>query len=196
VSIAERAYPEAHSWKASAITDLGWHEVEHGDSAFGIAQLQRALHMYEALGAESGEVLPVLRFLGLAYARQGDLAAARTYFDQGLALCVKQPNPRCALLRANRASILTRLGDALLALAEADQAIAQMATVGWVDTREHAQGLQARAHALRALGRADEARIDLQRVVRIFDSVYGAEHPETRKAQAALADSALAAEPD
>lgn len=185
VTVAERAYPEAHSWKASAITDLGWHEVEHGDAAFGIAELKRALAMYAALGG-GFESLSVLRYLGMAHARAGDYAGARAYFDDALARCENDPGPLCNVVRANRAAILPKLGEAPLALSEADLAIQGMAAHGWVETREHAQGLKARASALQALGRIDEARSDLAQTVAILTRRYGAEHPETATAQAAL----------
>jgi serine/threonine-protein kinase len=186
VVVAERAFPAAHSWTASAITDLGWHDVEHGKIEAGIAELERALAMYLELESDNGEITPVLRYLGLAQVRAGDLKAARGHFDDALARCEGTPDPRCHLVRANRAAILPRLGEAPLALAEAQRAIDDMATVGWVDTREHAQGLKARANALQALGRHDEARTDLQHVVAILTKLYGAEHPETKKAQVAL----------
>lgn len=104
VLVAERAYSAAHSWTASAITDLGWHEVEHGKIEAGIAELERALAMYLELESDNGEITPMLRYLGLAQIRAGDLKAARAHFDDALARCEGTPNPRCHLVRANRQS--------------------------------------------------------------------------------------------
>ena len=105
VVVAERAFPAAHSWTASAITDLGWHDVEHGKIDAGIAELERALAMYLELESDNGEITPVLRYLGLAQVRAGDLTAARGRFDDALARCEGTPDPRCHLVRANRAAI-------------------------------------------------------------------------------------------
>lgn len=186
LAIAERAFPGAHNWTANAITDVGWFEVEHGDLQLGIAELERALAMYRQLEADSGEITPVLRYLGLAHVRLGKPVAARAYYDEALTRCEGTPNPRCTVVRADRATLLAQTGDSELALGEAERAIEDMATVGWVDTPEHAQGLSARASALQSLGRIDEARADLERVVAILTHHNGGEHPETKRAQAAL----------
>lgn len=186
VTVAERAFPDAHAWTASALTDLGWHDVEHGNVEQGIATLRRALAMYLELDSDYGEILPVYRYIGLAQVRAGQVEAARESFEAALARCENAVYPLCHVLRANRAAILTRLGEPEVALGEAERAIQDMAGVGWRQTREHAQGLRARANALRALGREAEARRDLGEIVAILTQIYGPEHPETIKAQAAL----------
>lgn len=195
VEIARATFAGAHSWTASALTDLGFDRVGKGDLATGIADLEAARAMYEQL--QSPEIVSNLRYLGLAYRRARDDAKAMAAFDTALQVCAKQTDevPICVLISANRAMLRAHLAarasppsraDAQAALAEAQTALAKMPAIGWDGGAEAAQAMEAAAAALAALQRHDEALVLQREALAIYLAMYGPDHAETRRVRRTL----------
>ncbi len=195
VQIARKAFPGAHSWTASAITDLGWDRVANGNVEAGIAELEAARLMYEELG--SAEIVAVWRFLAIAHRRAGDNAKSIQAFDAAVQVCAEpgKDQPLCMVVSANRAMLRADLAskaspvsrsDAEAALSDAEAVLLRMRDRGWIDTTEAAQAKEAAATALMALGRRDDALARQREAVAIYISVYGDDHSETLRVKANL----------
>lgn len=178
LEIARHNFPDSHPWTARALTEVGFNRVEAGDFARGAAELEEAIAMYERLG--SPLVLHPLRMRSIAALRMDGPEAARPFLDRGAALCAERSitHLQCDVIRANLAGVMAMMGEGEAALAEADAALAGLEQRGATDQSEYTQGLEARARALAALGRKDEAIATQQRVVDTMARLFDAGHPE------------------
>jgi len=188
LALADRTYQGPNLWKASALTDVGWQNLELGQAVAGFAQLREAIAMYEAI--ESADAHKPMRYLALGQRRAGDVTGALATIDRVWQACGEDTTDRafCAVVRANRAGILAAQGKdrAAEALVEADAAIVALRGFEWEGQPEMAQGLESKALALSLLGRQAEAEALQDEAVAIMRKTYGPEHPESRRVQANL----------
>ena len=188
LALADKNFDGANVWKASALTDAGWQNLELGQSELGFAQLNEAIAMYATM--QSGERIKPLRYLALGQRRTGDAAAALETIDRAMQLCGDENANQafCAVMRANRAGMLASLGKdrAAEALAEADEAIVLMRKYEWEGQPEMAQGFESKALALSLLGRQAEAEALQDEALAIVVKAYGSDHFESRRVQANL----------
>ena len=185
LQLARANFPEAHPWTAGTLVDRGLQISKAGDWQRGEALIAEGVAMYDAL--ESSEVVAALRRLAISQRSHGDDAGAMASLDRAYAVCLERARPThlmCLTIRANRAMMLARTGRPDEGLKEADAALAGLQGDA---TRysEQGQAMEARAAAFDALGRKDEARAELDKVVALLAANFGPEHPETRRVEAA-----------
>lgn len=187
LAIARKNFPDAHPWTARALADVGFNRVEAGDYERGAAELDEAIAMYEQLG--SPLVLHPLRMRALAALHEVGAEAARPFLDRGATMCTEQSitHLQCDVIRANRAGVMAMMGEGEAALVEADAALAGLEARGATDQSEYTQGLEARARALSALGRHDEAIATQKQVVAAMARLFEAGHPERVRVEKNLA---------
>jgi hypothetical protein len=126
-----------------------------------------------------------LRRLGAVQHRLGDDAEALATFGRGLETCEaanQAQEQHCLVLRANRAQLLARSGNGTLALSEADAVAATLEPRAPAVASERAQAQQARAAALHALARNEEALAAQDAAIDILRRAFGEAHRETREA--------------
>ena len=181
LAMARKHFSGAHPWTASALTDVGEQLVASGKHGEGTAMLREAIAMYTKLG--SHRALMPMRYLALALRNEGDLAGALAVFDEGWQYCRDHEvkHIMCALLRGNRAGMMSRMGRAAEALPEAEAAIADFVALGAAGSTEIAQAMESRAHALKALGRRDEAIAAQTEALAIYIKQFGTDHPELER---------------
>jgi len=160
VAIARKHFKADHPWLAGALAAHGWQIVGKGNWQQGEALLDEGIAMFRRLGDTNMGLLGALRYLGVSQARRGDVALAFATLDQAYAYCRANTGANklmCATIRANRAHVDAMRGNGVSALAEADLALAELRERFPRSRDEQAQALVARAAALFALSRFDEA---------------------------------------
>lgn len=184
LEIARKNYPGDHPWTADALADLGWTTARYGDYAAGLQQMHEAVAMLDRL--KSPRVVTVLRRLGVLLHRHGDTGEALATFNRAWQICRDNDQileQHCIVIRANRAQALALTGDGAQALGEAEAAHAALLKLQVEGLEsERGQALQARAAALAALQRKDEALAQQDEVIAMLSKAYGAEHDETKGA--------------
>jgi serine/threonine-protein kinase len=189
VAIARKAFAGDHPWTSYALVDSGWYLAKAGRYEEGEARIREAIAMTERLKAGNPASVGAWRRLALSQDRRGDRAGARHSVDQAVAICAAAEiagNQNCLTSRATRAQLMADQGEGAAALAEADLALAGLRKVHGRDTDEVAQALEARAAALHALDRADEARAAQREALAAYTAIYGSTHASTLTAQRRL----------
>ncbi len=189
LAIAQHNFPGDHPWKTVALTDSGWHMVETGRAAEGEARIREAIAAFDRTGDDDIGALSARRRLAQTLVRRDDLAGAAQVLDEAIANCRKDEtleSMMCLTIRANRAHLAVRLGDAAGALAEADVVAAAMVRGFGAGIDEHAQAVEARAAALGALGRREEARAAQAEALAFYGQLYGETHRSTVRARERL----------
>lgn len=187
LALAEQHFSADHPWKAAALTDLGWLNVEDGEVALGNQQLDQAIDIYTRAGSQRD--LLSLRVRGMSALLHEGAAAALGYFDRGLALCRerKTDHAACDALGANRAEALTQLGQSELALEELQPVLQSLRARGGSGTGSLLHALRAQAETLSALGRHAEAIAVMEEMLSLARQRHPPEHRAVRRAEARLA---------
>lgn len=187
VEVTRSAFGDRHPMTASALADLASLEEELGQVDAARTHYDTAVEVLQS--ADSDQLTVALRMRALFRRRQGDPAGALEDFETGIAHCRRHTPDHlfCEVLRANRAAHLARMGRGEEALQESEAALAAMERMQRADDNEYAQALEAKAFALQALGRTDEARATQKRAIARYEALFGAEHREAQRARGNLA---------
>jgi eukaryotic-like serine/threonine-protein kinase len=179
--ISRKAFPGAHPWTASALTDLGEKMLDKEPPTEAKAYFDEAIAMYETL--DSPEVLDPLRYRAIMEHNQGDDIGALASYERSLRICGQRKidHPRCALALGNHAGILARMGQGEQALSEAETAIKDAVRLGMAGSSELAQAIESKALALNALGKQEAAMEAEREALAIYAKKYGESHPETQR---------------
>ena len=186
LEVARHNYPGDHPWVASSLNEVGWVLAREGDLAAGEPLMREGIEMNRRLGRT--QTIGALRRLAIAYEYDKQDAEARKLFDEAWSLCDRNNmhgQQECVVIRANRAQLLAYEGQGELALKEAEAAMVSLGERAEVLVSEWGQVEQARAAALSALGRRDEALALQDAVIARYSEEYGPEHRETTSAQSA-----------
>ena len=186
LAIARATFPGDHPWIAAALAELGEAEARDGEPA-GEARVREGVEMFERLGRPDARALGSL---ARAQARDGRDAEALANADRAIAACVDTGttgNKICLGIRNLRAITLARMGKAEQALGEADAVLADVRKAFDIPIVELADAHTARATALAALGRRDEAVAAGRDAIAVNERIYGTGHPIVRRARAVLA---------
>ena len=183
LAIARENFKGDHPWVAGALAESGYVLARDEDRAAGEARLREGIAMYERLGRPD---MPPWRRLTELQAGAGELAAALASIENGWKICNElgeSASKRCLGARAMRAALLARNGRASEGLAEADLTLEALAKGVPGNSIERAEALEARAYALEALERRDEAIAAQRDAVAVATALYGASHPEVATLQ-------------
>jgi serine/threonine protein kinase len=190
LAVARAAFPPRHPWVVSALGESGFVLMRTGQAKQGEARMREALNLLEQAGNAGDEMQMIQRRLWLGLRSQGDDQAAKVAIEAAWKSCAAQPRERhklCLTVRANRAQSLAEAGQGQLALDEAEAAAQALKAQLGDSSDELAQALEARASALLALQRRDDALAVQREAAAMFEAVYGAQHSATRRAREALA---------
>jgi tetratricopeptide (TPR) repeat protein len=190
LAVARAAYPKDHPWVADTLAETGWCLSRAGKHAEGEQRLRDALSMYERLGNKGQLPAATWRQMGLSQERRNEGVVALASLDKGWNLCKGasfESGKPCLLVRATRARLLALNGQGDEAMQEADATLAAIAQRKRKGPDERAQALEARAAALQALGRLDEAAVTQREALQGYASMYGLKHEMSVRAQQALA---------
>ncbi len=186
LQVARHNYPGDHLWVAYSLSDVGWMLARGGDLAEGEGLMRESIAMNRRLGPV--QAVSAMRRLAVALRRAGRTEDSRQVFDSVWDLCQRngmQAQQICVVIRANRAQMLAYAGEAETALAEADAAVAALQTLDGDLVSEKGQADQAKAAALAALGRTDEALALQDAVIASYTERFGQSHEETASALSA-----------
>lgn len=151
--------------------------------------MREAIAAYDRMNDVDMPAIGARRRLALSQQRRDDYAGALRTLDAAAALC-RPPgiagNLMCLTVRANRADVLAHLGEGATALVEADAALEGLRKIVGIEADEFAQALQARAAALAALDRHDDAIAAQREALATYTKLYGAGNSNTRTAQRRL----------
>lgn len=186
LEVARHNYPGDHPWVASSLSEVGWVLAREGDLEAGEPMMRDGIEMNRRLGRT--QAIGAMRRLAIAFENAERWEQSLAMYDETWALCDRNAmhgQQECVVTRANRAQLLAYEGQGELALREAEAA---MTSLG-----ERAQGLisewgqieQARAAALAALGRREEALALQDAVIARYSEEYGPDHRETTSARSA-----------
>ncbi len=187
LKVARAALPPQHLWVANALGDSGYALMRNGQAKEGEALMREALRVLEQSGNTGEQMQKIQRRLWIVLRERGDAKAARTAIESAWKACAEVQNQLCMVVRASRAQSLAEAGQAELALSEADAAAQGLEQQLGERSDELAQALQARASALLALQRRDEALAAQREVVDMLEAVNGAQHVTTLNARKTLA---------
>jgi serine/threonine protein kinase len=186
LEVARHNFPDDHPWKASSLNELGWILAREGEFDEGEPLMREGIAMQERLGSTG--VISARRRLAIALHDAGREQESDAEMERAWATCVEreqQANQICATLRANRATMLALRGKGELALGEAEAARAAIAALDSELPSERGQADQAKAFALAALGRHEEALALQDQVIADYAAAFGPEHGETEGARSA-----------
>ena len=181
LAVARAGFSGDHSWIANSLADLGLQRARMGESEKGEALLRESIAMYERL--ENIGAIASLRYLAIAQRQRDDDAGALASLARAGTLCAQADEGHstlCAAVRANRAMLLARTGQGATALEEVEAA-ARLLPGSPNLYSEHAQVMEARAAALAALGRRDEALAEQDAAIALLRQNFGPAHPETQR---------------
>ncbi|MCK7593071.1 serine/threonine-protein kinase [Pseudomarimonas salicorniae] len=186
LDVARHNYPGDHPWVANSLNELGWVLAREGDLKAGEPLMQEGIAMNRRLGR--AQAIGAMRRLAVAYQHHKREAEARATFDEVWSMCERnnmQAQQECVVIRANRAQLLAYAGQGELALNESEAAMASLGNRAEGLVSEWGQVEQARAAALSALGRRDEALALQDAVIARYSEAFGPEHRETASARSA-----------
>jgi serine/threonine-protein kinase len=187
LEVAQHNYAQDHPWVADSLGEVGWILGREGQMDVGEPLLREAIAMQKRLGQP--QAIGTIRRLAMAMQHNGRSAEALGQLDEAWGLCERNglsAQQDCVVLRANRAHLLALAGEGERALAEAEAALAGVKALGEGLINEIGQAEQAKAAALAASGRRDEA-IELQQsVIANLRNAYPGDHRELRSAEGAL----------
>ena len=190
LAVARAALAPDHSWLAAALGQSGFVLMRLGQAKEGEARMRDALHLLEQVGNRGEDLQLIQQRLWIGLRQNGDGRAARIAIDAAWKSCSEQDNKQftlCLSIRAGRAQSLAEVGQGELALSEADAAAKGLMQQLGERSEELAQALQARASALLALERRDEALADQREAADMLEKVNGAQHATTLSAREKLA---------
>ncbi len=190
LTVARAAFPPQHPWVASALGESGYLLMRNGQFKQGEARMREALQLLQQTGNDGEDVQMIQRRLWAGLRLQGDRNAAMTVAEAAWKGCNAQSlqsHKICLTLRANRAQSLAEAGQGELALSEADAAAQALKQHLGEASDELAQALEARASALLALKRRDEALASQREAADMLEAVNGAQHVSTLDARKTLA---------
>ncbi len=187
VRLVRELFGDRHPLTAAALSDLASIEQDMGQTDLAREHFDTAIDALYALDSE--QLILALRQRALFRRDQKDNAGALADFEAGLEQCRKHKPGHviCQVLRANRAGHLARMGRGEEALREADIVIAELERDDQIHDNEYPQALEARAFALHALGRVDEAKTTQQRAIASYAALFGDDHEEAKRARRNLA---------
>jgi serine/threonine-protein kinase len=190
LAVARAALPPRHPWLAGALGESGFILMRNGQVKEGEARMREALQLLEQGGNKGDGVQVIHRRLWMGLRQNGNAKAAYEAIDAAWESCTMQQHQQfklCLTVRANRAQSLAEAGQGKLALGEADAAAQSLKEQLGDSSDELAQALEARASALVALRRRDEALAVQREAVAMLEAVYGAQHIAPLRAREALA---------
>jgi hypothetical protein len=190
LTVARAAFPPGHPWVVSALGESGFVLMRSGQAKEGEARMREALNLLDQAGNAGEEMQMIQRRLWSALRAHGDGKAAQVAIEAAWKSCAAHPGERhklCLTVRANRAQALAESGQGELALDEAEAAAQALKAQLGDSSDELAQALEARASALLALRRRDDALAVQRDAAAMFETVHGAQHSATRQAREALA---------
>jgi serine/threonine-protein kinase len=190
LSILERLHDGPHPALAATLNSAGVLASKRGDRAAAIAYFERALEVYESVGAEHPNVAYPLRNLGIELGASGDHGGALALYERALALRQKA-----------HGDDHRDVASSLLDVAAARRALGQLAVAETTLRRaletyrrtmgpEHvstATALLGLGEVLALRGLADEAEPLLRDALRIRRAALPAEDPRIVAAETALA---------
>jgi serine/threonine-protein kinase len=184
--LAKNAFGDQHPMTAEALGELASIEEERGQIDAAREHYDAAIGTMLAIGDE--QVIMALRSRALFRRRQGDSDGALADFDEALAQCRRHRPDHliCLVVRANRAGHLARMGRGDEALREADAVLTELKRTKQDGDNEYPQALEARAFALHALGRREEAVATQQQAIDRYVAIFGVDHAEAKRARGNL----------
>lgn len=120
----------------------------------------------------------------VALARHGEHAQALAQLSRIDELCAEDTQARstnCMMAFQHGANAMVTAGQAAEALARIERHLNQIQTMYENENRSLAEALEIRGRALHAVGRSDEAQVDLARALAIQASLYGEAHQLARR---------------
>jgi eukaryotic-like serine/threonine-protein kinase len=189
LAIARAKFPATHPWAIAALGESGFMLMRSGQAAEGEARLREALRILAQAHNAGEEVQMIQRRLWLGLRQNGNRSAAQTAIEAAWKNCStlrEEGHKLCLTVRANRAQSLAEAGQGEVALAEADAAAQALKAQLGEHNDELAQALEARASALLALQRREDALAAQRDAATMYAAVYGAEHVATQRARATL----------
>jgi tetratricopeptide (TPR) repeat protein len=189
LGIARAKFPATHPWAVAALGESGFMLMRSGQTAQGEARMREALRLLEQAGNAGEAAQMIQRRLWLGLRQNGDRHAAQTAIEAAWKDCAalkQEGHKMCLTVRANRAQSLAEAGQGEIALGEADAAAQALKAQLGERSDELAQALEARASALLALHRRDDALASQRDAATMFAAVYSPEHVAAQRARAAL----------
>ncbi|MEO7012973.1 MAG: serine/threonine-protein kinase [Dokdonella sp.] len=187
LKVVRAALPAEHPWLANALGDLGFALMRNGRATEGEAHMREGLRVFEQSGNTGVSMQRIEQRLWSELREQGDILAARKAIEAAWKVCAQGKNQLCMTVRANRAQSLAEAGQGELALSEADAAAQGLKQQLGERSDALAQALQARASALLALKRRDEALAAQREASDMLEAVNGPQHLTTLRARKAMA---------
>ena len=183
LALARANFAGDHPWTASSLGALGFQRASMGEVDEGEALLRESVAMYERLG--DSEAIASLRYLSIVQNKRDDKTASMESLTRAVALCERLNQTAsliCVVTRANHAMSLARAGQGEAALRQA-QAAARDLPDDPALYSERGQIMEARAAALAALGRREEALAEQDAVIALLRENFGSEHSETLRVE-------------
>jgi serine/threonine protein kinase len=183
LAVARENYPGDHPWTASSLIEVGSIHARRDRMKQGEPLMREGIAMYQRL--DSPIAITGRRRLAIALRSDGRAQEALEEMSAAWDTCIARDlrqQQTCIVIRANRAHMLALHGQGDTALREADAALAALAELGDGLASEVGQARQARAAALAALGRRDEAFALQDQVIADLGESFGADHQETLNA--------------
>lgn len=189
LAVARAALRPGHPWLLAALGKSGFMMMRMGQSKDGEQRMRDALRLLEEAGnlGEDWQSIQLNLWIGLR--QQGDASAARVAIEAAWKSCFEQrlqQHKLCLIVRVNRAQSLAEAGQGEMALSEADAAANGLMQQLGERSDELAQALQARASALLALQRRNEALAVQSEAADMLEGVNGAQHVTTLNARERL----------
>jgi len=195
--VVERCYGPTHSLTATVIFNQGSLAAEAGDLALAETLLSRAVRAWSTgLGSDHPYVARGLDALAEVVARRGRLARARALYERALRIRERQLgafHPDTAWTLANLARTAVTAGSLTEALQRVDRAITIYRTGAASQEPDHfAMALTLRGQLQSRRGDYRAARESYAEALATRERIFGAEHPLTAEATAAVASADFA----
>ncbi len=190
LAVARAALAPDHPWLAAALGNSGFVLMRLGQAKEGEKRMREALQLLEKVDNRGEDWQLIQHRLWIGLRQNGDVRAARIAIDAAWKSCGGQDNEQftlCLKVRASRAHSLAEAGQGRLALSEAEAAAQGLKQQLGERSDELAQALEARASALLALQRRDEAIAVQREAADMLETLNGAQHVTTVRARKTLA---------
>lgn len=191
LEIARAVFPPTHPWVVTALGESGFLLTRNNRVAEGEARMRQAMGLLEQAENTGEEMQSIERRLWISLQHRGEPAAALAVIEKAWLHCQQHgkatAHKLCLTIRANRALSQAENGQGQRALTEADAVGTILRAQFGEHSDEYAQALEARAAALLALHRRDEAVVAQRQAVATFEAVYGANHGAVKAARTTLA---------